>query len=148
MTDTPKKPSVLFICSKNGGKSQLAGGLMNEFSHGAVTVRTAGTKPGKSLNPQSVESLAELGVDITGEHPKPVTGEVLDEADVVIILGNEAKLEPREGKRFEVWEIDEPSERGIEGMERMRLVRDQIKARVQRLSAELTGGNASPQTPS
>ena len=130
MTDTPKKPSVLFICSKNGGKSQLAGGLMNEFSHGAVTVRTAGTKPGKSLNPQSVESLAELGVDITGEHPKPVTGEVLDEADVVIILGNEAKLEPREGKRFEVWEIDEPSERGIEGMERMRLVRDQIKARV------------------
>lgn len=138
MTDS-KKPSVLFVCSKNGGKSQLAGGLMNELAHGAVTVRTAGTKPGKSLNPQSLESLTELGIDITGEHPKPVTDEVLDEADVVIVLGNEAKLEPREGKRFEVWQTDEPSERGIEGMERMRLVRDDIKARVQELYAELTG---------
>jgi arsenate-mycothiol transferase len=134
-----KKPSVLFVCSKNGGKSQLAAGLMNQLAAGAVDVYSAGTKPGKSLNPQSVESLAELGIDITGEHPKPVTDEVLDNVDVVIVLGNEAKLEPREGKRFEVWETDEPSTRGIEGMERMRLVRDDIKARVQTLYAELSG---------
>jgi arsenate-mycothiol transferase len=64
---------------------------------------------------------------------------VLDRVDAVIVLGTEAKLEPREGTRFEVWETDEPSERGIEGMERMRLVRDDIKARVQKLHAELTG---------
>lgn len=135
----PKKPSVLFVCSKNGGKSQLAAGLMNHLAEGAVTVYSAGTKPGNSLNPQAVESLTELGIDITGEHPKPVTDEVLETVDAVIILGTEAKVEPRGGARFEVWETDEPSDRGIEGMERMRLVRDDIKARVRTLYTELTG---------
>ncbi|GAA4044285.1 low molecular weight phosphatase family protein [Arthrobacter methylotrophus] len=139
MNETTKTPGVLFVCSKNGGKSQLAAGLMNQLANGAVTVYSAGTKPGKSLNPQAVDSLAELGIDITGEHPKPVTDEVLDAVDVVIVLGNEAKVEAPEGKRLEVWDTDEPSERGIEGMERMRLVRDDIKARVQKLHAELTG---------
>jgi arsenate-mycothiol transferase len=139
MTETPKKPSVLFVCSKNGGKSQLAAGLMKQLAAGAVAVHSAGTKPGKSLNPESVESLAELGIDITGEHPRPVADEVLDAVDVVVVLGTEAKLEPRDGTRFEVWVPDEPSERGIEGMDRMRLVRDDITARVQKLLAELTG---------
>ena len=136
---THKHPAVLFFCSKNGGKSQLAAGLMNQLAAGDVTVYSAGTKPGKSLNPQAVESLTELGIDITGEHPKPVTDEVLESVDAVVVLGTEAKLEPREGVRFEVWETEEPSERGIEGMERMRLVRDDIKARVQKLHVELTG---------
>ncbi|MGO4805407.1 low molecular weight phosphatase family protein [Arthrobacter sp. 2MCAF15] len=139
MTETMKTPNVLFICSKNGGKSQLAAGLMNQLAHGTVTVHSAGTKPGESLNHQAVDSLAELGIDITGEHPKPVSDDVLDAADVVIVLGTEARIEPREGKRFEFWETDEPSERGIEGMERMHLVRDDIKSRVQKLYAELTG---------
>lgn len=134
-----KKPSVLFVCSKNGGKSQLAAGLMRELAGDTVAVYSAGTKPGNSLNPQAVNSLTELGIDVTGEYPKPVTEEVTDTVDAVIVLGTEAKLEPREGKRFEVWETDEPSERGIEGMERMRLVRDDIKTRVQTLYTELTG---------
>ena len=129
MTDHPehrpdrqdKKPGVLFVCSKNGGKSQLAAGLMNQLAAGTVTVHSAGTKPGKSLN------------------PKPVTDDVLDAVDVVIVLGNEAKVEAHAGKRLEVWDTDEPSERGIEGMERMRLVRDDIRARVRKLYAELTG---------
>jgi len=138
-SSTQKTPAVLFVCSKNGGKSQLAAGLMKQLAGGSVAVYSAGTKPGKSLNPQSVESLAELGIDITGEHPKPVTDEVLAAVDAVIVLGTEAKLEPREGTRFEVWQTDEPSERGIEGMERMRLVRDDINARVRKLYAELTG---------
>lgn len=139
MTETTKMPSVLFVCSKNGGKSQLAAGLMNQLAGGAVTVHSAGTKPGKSLNPLVVESLAELGIDITGEYPKPVTDQVLGAVDVVIVLGTEAKVEAPEGKRLEVWDTDEPSERGIEGMERMRLVRDDINARIQKLHAELTG---------
>ena len=139
MTETTKTPSVLFVCSKNGGKSQLAAGLMKQLANGTVTVHSAGTKPAESLNPQSVDSLAELGIDISGEHPKPVTEDVLDAADVVIVLGTEAKVEPREGNRLEFWDTDEPSERGIEGMERMGLVRDDIKARVQKLYAELTG---------
>jgi arsenate-mycothiol transferase len=137
--DAQKTPAVLFVCSKNGGKSQLAAGLMKQLASGTVTVYSAGTKPGKSLNPQAVESLTELGIYITGEHPKPITDEVLDTVDAVIILGTEAKLEPHEGTRFEVWETDEPSERGIEGMERMRLVRDDIRARVQKLYTELAG---------
>ncbi len=135
----PKPPSVLFVCSKNGGKSQLAAALMNQLAEGRVAVHSAGTKPGKSLNPQAVDSLSELGIDITGEHPKPVTDHALDAVDAVIILGTEAQLEPHAGTRFEVWDTDEPSERGIEGMERMRLVRDDIQARVQKLYAELTG---------
>ena len=133
-------PSVLFVCSKNGGKSQLAAGLMNQLANGSVTVYSAGTKPGKSLNPQAVESLTELGIDISSEHPKPVTEDVLDVVDAVIVLGTEAKLEPREGTRFEVWETDEPSERGIEGMERMRLVRDDIRSRVRDLYEDLSRG--------
>jgi arsenate-mycothiol transferase len=134
------KPAVLFVCSKNGGKSQLAAGLMNQLANGSVTVYSAGTKPGKSLNPQAVESLTELGIDISSEYPKPVTEDVLDVVDAVIVLGTEAKLEPREGTRFEVWETDEPSERGIEGMERMRLVRDDIRSRVRKLYEELSRG--------
>ncbi|MBT2519716.1 low molecular weight phosphatase family protein [Arthrobacter sp. ISL-28] len=139
MTESTKRPSVLFVCSKNGGKSQLAAGLMNQLAAGTVAVYSAGTKPGNSLNPQAVESLSELGIDITAEHPKPVADNVLDSVDAVIVLGTEAKLEPHEGTRFEVWETDEPSERGIEGMERMRLVRDDIQDRVRKLYAELTG---------
>ncbi|WP_309816470.1 low molecular weight phosphatase family protein [Pseudarthrobacter sulfonivorans] len=137
MSETPTTPSVLFVCSKNGGKSQLAAGLMRDLAGETVTVYSAGTRPGTGLNPESVDSLQELGIDITGEHPKPVTDDVLEAVDVVVVLGTEAKLEPREGTRFEVWETDEPSTRGIEGMERMRLVRDDIKARVQKLYAGL-----------
>ena len=137
MTDTTRTPAILFVCSKNGGKSQLAAGLMRDLAGDAVAVYSAGTKPGTALNPESVESLNELGINVTGEHPKPVTDEVLDAVDVVIILGTEAKLEPHEGARFEIWDTDEPSARGIDGMERMRLVRDDIKARVQKLYAEL-----------
>ncbi|GAA3666282.1 low molecular weight phosphatase family protein [Arthrobacter ginkgonis] len=139
MSPNTQKPSVLFVCKKNGGKSQLAAALMNQLAAGTVTVHSAGTNPGTSLNPQAVESLSELGIDITGEHPKPVTDEVLDTVDAVIVLGTEAKLEPREGTRFEIWETDEPSTRGIEGMERMRLLRDDIKARVHKLYTDLTG---------
>lgn len=143
MSETPaagspaKKPSVLFVCSQNGGKSQLAAGLMNQLAGGAVDVYSGGTKPGRSLNKLAVESLAELGIDITGEHPKPVADDLMDTVDVVVVLGTEAKLEPRDGTRFDVWEPDEPSERGIEGMERTHLVRDDIAARVRSLFAEL-----------
>ncbi|WP_017200073.1 low molecular weight phosphatase family protein [Arthrobacter sp. M2012083] len=137
---TQKHPAVLFVCSKNGGKSQLAAGLMRELAGDRVTVYSAGTKPGGSLNGQAVESLAEVGIDVTGEYPKPVTDEVLSLVDAVVVLGTEAKLDPPAGKLFEVWETDEPSERGIEGMERMRLVRDDISARVQTLYGELASG--------
>ncbi|MET4901709.1 low molecular weight phosphatase family protein [Paenarthrobacter sp. CC6] len=137
---TTEHPAVLFVCSKNGGKSQLAAGLMRDLAGDNITVYSAGTKPAESLNGQAVESLTELGIDVTGEYPKPVTDEVLNLVDAVIVLGTEAKLDAPAGKRFEIWETDEPSTRGIEGMERMRLVRDDIKTRVQALYTDLTDG--------
>lgn len=130
-------PSVLFVCSKNGGKSQLAAALMRHLAQGSVTVHSAGTKPGNSLNPQAVESLREIGIGLEGEYPKPVTDDVINSVDAVVVLGNEAKLHPNPGHRFEVWETDEPSARGIEGMDRMRLVRNDIKQRVEQLHREL-----------
>ncbi|MFP7832732.1 low molecular weight phosphatase family protein [Marisediminicola sp. LYQ134] len=135
MTTTPR---VLFICAKNGGKSQMAAGLMSHLAGDRVHVSSAGTKPGTALNAQSVESLAELGIDITHEHPKAVTDDALTAADVVVVLGREAQITAPEGTELEVWDTDEPSERGIEGMERMRLVRDDIRRRVADLHARLT----------
>lgn len=136
---TTEHPAVLFVCSKNGGKSQLAAALMRDLAGDNVTVYSAGTKPAASLNSQAVESLTELGIDTTGEYPKPVTDDVLNLVDAVIVLGTEAKLDAPAGKRFEIWETDEPSTRGIEGMERMRLVRDDIKTRVHQLYTDLAG---------
>lgn len=139
MTDS--KPAVLFVCSKNGGKSQMAAALMRDLAGDQITVFSAGTKPGEHLNAQSVESLTELGIGVGNEHPKPVTQELLDSVDTVVVLGTEAKLDPPAGKRFEIWETDEPSTRGIEGMERMRLVRDDIRKCVGKLYSELTSAS-------
>lgn len=114
----------------------MAGGLMRHLAGDNVTVYTAGTKPGPSLNAQSVESLAELGIDISGERTKAITADMLADVGLIITLGNEAVIEPVAGIEIRNWNTDEPSERGIAGMERMRLVRDDIQARVQALAAE------------
>ncbi|PXA67978.1 low molecular weight phosphatase family protein [Cryobacterium arcticum] len=138
MTET-RIPSVLFVCQKNGGKSQMAAALLRAAAGDTVTVHSAGTKPGAALNAQSVESLAQLGVDVGDEHPKLITAEMLAAADVVVVLGTEAKVDEVPGTTFETWITDEPYERGIQGMERMRLVRDDIRARVDELLARLQG---------
>lgn len=130
-------PSVLFVCQKNGGKSQMAAALMRAAAGDAVEVASAGTKPGAALNAQSVESLTELGISVGDEHPKAITASMVAGADIVVILGSEAQVDKVAGTRFETWITDEPSERGIEGMERMRLVRDDIRARVDELRARL-----------
>jgi arsenate-mycothiol transferase len=136
MTESPT-PSVLFVCVKNGGKSQMAAGLMHEIAGAAVDVHSAGTKPGSEVNKLSAESLAEVGVDISRETPKPIAAQLLRDVDIVVTLGREAHVEPVAGTRFENWDTDEPSERGIDGIERMRLVRDDIEERVRRLLEEL-----------
>ena len=132
------KPSVLFVCVKNGGKSQMAAGLMRKVAGDRVVVHSAGTAPGSAINELSAQSLLEVGVDITGEHPKPIDPALLREVDLVVTLGREARVEVPPGTRLENWETDEPSERGIEGLERMRLVRDDITARVEELNEQLT----------
>ena len=132
------QPTVLFVCVKNGGKSQMAAGLMRRAAGDAVTVESAGTRAGAELNALSVQSLAEVGVDIGAERPKQLTDDLVRAADLVVVLGDEARVEPVDGTPVEVWETDEPSRRGIEGVERMRLVRDDIAQRVQDLAARLT----------
>ena len=127
---TTNQPTVVFVCQKNGGKSQMAAALMRDLAGDEATVRSAGTKPGAVLNAQSVQSLQELGIGVGDEHPKALTADMIAMADVIVILGAEAKVEEVPGVRFETWITDEPSERGIEGMERMRLVRDDIRSRV------------------
>ena len=131
------KPSVLFVCVKNGGKSQMAAGLMRHRVGDTVDVSSAGTKAGEKLNVQSVESLQELGIDISGERTRQLADDMIAAADLVVVLGRDAQVWSVEGTPVEVWDTDEPSERGIEGMERMRLVRDDIAARVDELAERL-----------
>ena len=110
---------------------------MRKVAGDSVDVYSAGTKPGTAINALSAQSLAELGVDITDQSPKLIDPQVVHDVDVVVTLGREAHVEPVAGTRFENWATDEPSERGIDGMERMRLVRDDISARITDLAARL-----------
>lgn len=135
---TGRTPQVLFVCVRNGGKSLMAAGLMAQRAGDAVTVRSAGTDPGRSVNALAAEALAEVGVDISSEVPKAITAELVRDADLVITLGREAQVGPVPGTAFESWDTDEPSARGIDGIERMRLVRDDIAWRVDELYRRLT----------
>lgn len=138
---TDHTPAVLFVCAKNGGKSQMAAALMDLHAHGAVEAHSAGTKPGAKINALSAEVIAEVGADMSQGHPKPVDPELLRLVDRVVVLGDEAVVEPVADMTgtIETWHTDEPSRRRIEGVERMRLVRDDIDTRVRKLLAELTG---------
>lgn len=134
------RPEILFVCVRNGGKSQMAAGLMRRSAerHGLdVHVSSAGTQAGESLNAQSVASLAEVGVDISTARTHQLTDDDVRAADLVVVLGREARVESVDGTPVEVWETDEPSLRGIEGAERMRLVRDDIAARTDALAQRL-----------
>ena len=130
-------PSVLFVCVKNGGKSQMAAGLMRQIAGDTVDVHSAGTAPGAAVNTLSAQALLEVDVDITGERPTVIDYDLAGDVDVVVTLGREVRLSPLPGARIENWDTDEPSERGIDGIERMRLIRDDITARVRRLHGEL-----------
>ena len=131
-------PSVLFVCVKNGGKSQMAAGLMRQLAGDAVEVHSAGTAPGIAVNDLSARALLEVGVDITAEVPTLVDYALARSVDVVVTLGREARLDPLPGITVENWDTDEPSERGVDGLDRMRLIRDDIAARVHLLYSSLT----------
>jgi arsenate-mycothiol transferase len=115
----------------------MAAGLMRKIAGESVQVYSAGTKPGNTINALSAESLAEVGVNISEETPKPIDPNLVRDVDFVITLGREARVEPVPGTTFENWDTDEPSERGIDGIERMRLVRDDISTRVADLLARM-----------
>ena len=133
-----RRPSVLFVCVKNAGKSQMAAGLLRAAAGDRVEIHSAGTAPGTAVNPHSAQSLLEVGVDISDEHPKPIDPGLLGRADHVITLGREGTIAtPPPGVTIENWDTDEPSRRGVEGMERMRLIRDDIASLVDDLVRRL-----------
>lgn len=134
-------PSVLFLCVGNGGKSQMAAALAKKHAGQSLEIHSAGTKPGTKLNAASIEVIAEAGADMSKGTPKGIDPELLKSVDRVIVLGADAQVElPADAQgSLERWVTDEPSERGIEGLERMRLVRDDIDTRVRGLITELQG---------
>jgi arsenate-mycothiol transferase len=133
-------PQVLFVCVSNRGKSVMAQGLSEKVAGTAVLASSAGTDAalGKDVNTMSAQVLAEVDVDISGHRPRQLTDDLMRAADLTVVLGTSAKVVAPEGVVVEIWEIDEPSRRGIDGVERMRLIRDDIAARVTDLTRRLT----------
>ena len=128
------KPSVLFVCVHNAGRSQMAAAYLTHLSEGRIEVRSAGSAPGDAVNPAAVEAMAEEGIDISAAVPKILTTEAVQESDVVITMGCGDTCPVFPGKRYEDWELEDPAGKGVESV---RPIRDAIKARVQTLIAEL-----------
>ena len=130
------EPEVLFVCVHNAGRSQMAAGLVTLRSSGRIRVRSAGSAPASEINPAVVQAMAEVGVDLSEEYPKPLTDEAVRAADVVITMGCGDACPVFPGKRYEDWVLDDPAGQDLAAV---RAIRDEIDARVQRLVAELLG---------
>ena len=128
------KPTVLFVCVHNAGRSQMAAGFMRQLGAGRVEVLSAGSAPKDSINPIAVEAMAEVGIDIANNTPKVLTTEAVKESDAVITMGCGDVCPFYPGKRYEDWVLDDPAGQGIESV---RVIRDDIKARVEKLLSEL-----------
>ncbi len=128
-------PEVLFVCVHNAGRSQMAAGLLHKLAGESVRVRSAGSEPAEHLDPRVVEAMEEIGIDISAELPKPLTGNMVKAADVVITMGCGDACPIYPGKRYEDWELEDPAGKDIETVRR---IRDDIEARVRTLVAELT----------
>ncbi len=133
-TETAKKPSVLFVCVHNAGRSQMAAAFLTTHGEGRIEVRSAGSQPADKVNPAAVEAMAELGIDMSTEIPKILTTEAVKESDVVITMGCGDTCPIFPGKRYEDWDLDDPAGKDIVTVRR---VRDDIKGRVEALLAEI-----------
>ncbi len=133
MIDTAK-PSVLFVCVHNAGRSQMAAGFLRDIAGDRVEVRSAGSMPADQINPTAVAAMAELGIDITAEQPKVLTTEAVQASDVVITMGCGDACPFFPGKRYEDWKLDDPAGQGIDAV---RPIRDEIRSRIERLVSEL-----------
>ena len=127
-------PSVLFVCVHNAGRSQMAAGFMTALSKGEIEVLSAGSAPKDSINPVAVAAMAELGIDISNNQPKILTTQAVQSSDVVITMGCGDTCPYFPGKRYEDWVLDDPAGQGIEPV---RIIRDEILKRVQALIKEL-----------
>ena len=133
------KPSVLFVCVHNAGRSQMAAAFLTHLSGGAVDVRSAGSEPADRVNPAAVAAMAEVGIDIAAEQPKILTTEAVKASDVVITMGCGDTCPFYPGKRYEDWILEDPAGKGVDAV---RPIRDEIRRRVEILIAELVPTNA------
>ena len=129
-----EKKTIMFVCVHNAGRSQMAAGFMRELGGENVEVLSAGSAPKDSINPVAVEAMAELGIDISEQKPKVLTPEAVQQSDVVITMGCGDACPYYPGKRYEDWVLEDPAGQGLEPV---RVIRDQIKARVEQLLAEI-----------
>jgi len=129
-----EKKTIMFVCVHNAGRSQMAAGFMRELGGDRVEVLSAGSAPKDSINPIAVEAMLELGIDIANQKPKVLTPEAVQQSDVVITMGCGDACPYYPGKRYEDWKLDDPAGQGIEPV---RIIRDEIKARVEVLLGEI-----------
>ncbi|GGZ08075.1 arsenate reductase ArsC [Streptomyces nitrosporeus] len=130
------KPSVLFVCVHNAGRSQMAAAWLTHLAEGRVEVRSAGSDPGAEVNPAAVEAMAEAGIDISQETPKILTADAVRESDICVTMGCGDTCPVFPGKRYLDWALEDPAGQGIEAV---RPIRDRIRNLVEDLLSEITG---------
>jgi arsenate reductase (thioredoxin) len=131
---TDAKPTVLFLCTHNAGRSQMALGYFNHLAGDQAVAWSGGSEPGDAINPSAVAAMKEVGIDITGEFPKPWTDDIVRAADVVVTMGCGDACPMLPGKRYENWELPDPAGRSVDAV---RPIRDDIEDRVRQLLTEL-----------
>lgn len=129
------KPTVLFVCIHNAGRSQMAAGFLAALAGDRIEVRSAGSAPADQLNPAAVEAMSEVGIDISTANPKILTTEAVNASDVVITMGCGDTCPVFPGTSYRDWDLEDPAGRGVEAV---RPIRDEIRDRVEALIAELT----------
>jgi arsenate reductase len=134
------KPSVLFVCVHNAGRSQMAAAWLTHLAGDRVEVRSAGSAPADTVNPAAVEAMKEVGIDMSAETPKILTVEAVQASDVCITMGCGDTCPVFPGKRYLDWTLDDPAGQGVEAV---RPIRDEIKARIEALIAEIAPASAS-----
>jgi protein-tyrosine-phosphatase len=133
-TTTDHRPSVLYVCVHNAGRSQMAAAWTRHLSGGAVVVRSAGSAPADQINPVAVEAMLEVGIDMRAEQPKVLTTDAVQASDAVVTMGCGDACPIFPGKRYEDWSLDDPAGQGIDAV---RPIRDEIRRRVEALLGEL-----------
>lgn len=128
------KPSVLFVCVHNAGRSQMAAGFLSALAGDAIEVRSAGSAPGNAVNPAAAEAMAEVGIDISDQTPKILTTDAVEASDVVITMGCGDTCPIFPGKSYRDWVLEDPAGKGVEAV---RPIRDEIKTRIEALIEEL-----------
>ncbi|MGY2091824.1 arsenate reductase ArsC [Nocardia gipuzkoensis] len=133
------KPSVLFVCVHNAGRSQMAAGFLAHLAGDAIEVRSAGSAPAESINPAAVEAMREVGIDISDQSPKILTFDAVEASDVVITMGCGDTCPVFPGVSYRDWVLEDPAGKGVESV---RPIRDEIKLRIEELVAELLPARA------